>query len=50
MTHKRFVDTCTSAFKAYGTLFNFNTVATHVDGDLDGKAALISRIWRIKQL
>ncbi len=50
MTHPRFVDIGACVFDAYGTLFDFNAAAARFEGDLDGKAAQLSDIWRMKQL
>ncbi len=50
MTHPRFVDIGACVFDAYGTLFDFNAAAARFEGDLDGKAARLSEIWRMKQL
>ncbi len=50
MTHPRFVDIGACVFDAYGTLFDFNAAAARFEGELDGKAAQLSEIWRMKQL
>ena len=50
MSHPRFVDIGACVFDAYGTLFDFNAAAARFEGDLDGKAAQLSEIWRMKQL
>ena len=50
MSHPRFVDIGACVFDAYGTLFDFNAAAARFEGDLDGKAARLSEIWRMKQL
>jgi|TARA_B100000809_G_scaffold238837_1_gene259925 2-haloacid dehalogenase len=50
MSHPRFVDIGACVFDAYGTLFDFNAAAARFEGELDGKAAKLSEIWRMKQL
>ncbi|MDP7342663.1 MAG: haloacid dehalogenase type II [Alphaproteobacteria bacterium] len=50
MTHPRFVDIGACVFDAYGTLFDFNAAAARFESELDGKAARLSEIWRMKQL
>jgi len=50
MAHPRFADIGACAFDAYGTLFDFNAAAARFEGDLNGKAAQLSDVWRTKQL
>ena len=50
MSHPRFVDIGACVFDAYGTLFDFNAATARFEGELDGKAARLSEIWRMKQL
>ena len=50
MSHPRFRDIGACVFDAYGTLFDFNAATARIEDELDGKAARLSEIWRMKQL